>query len=60
MIYSPDYTLIASFPEDTGMISTFFTIQDGLLFARDDCTFFACHDILTGEQIFYRNLDLGD
>ena len=60
MIYSPDYTLIASFPEDTGMISTFFTVQDGLLFARDDCTFFACHDILTGEQIFYRNLDLGD
>ena len=60
MIYSPDYTLIASFPEDKGTISTFFTVQDGLLFARDDCTFFACHNIETGKQIFYRNLDLGD
>lgn len=59
-VYASDFTLIAAFPEDAGHTSTFFTVQDGLLFARDDETFFSCYDTTTGECIFYRNLDLGD
>ncbi len=60
LIYTPDFTLIATFQDKSADVSTFFTVQDGLLFARDDQTFFACHDTATGKCIFYRNLALGD
>ena len=37
-----------------------FSYQDGLIFARDDMTFFGCYDAQSGECIFYRNLNMGD
>jgi len=59
-LYSPKFTPFLSYPTPDPMSQTFFQYQDGLIFARDDMTFFGCYDAQSGECIFYRNLNMGD
>lgn len=60
ILYAPDLTplLIHHLTSSSDWIS--YTVQDGLIYAQYDLSFFGCYDCHTGSCIFYRNLTLGD
>ena len=59
-LYGPNFVPFLSYPAPHPSVQAFFVYQDGLIFARDDTTFFGCYDALSGNCIFYRNLGMGD
>lgn len=59
-LYAPDLEPLYTFPACSDDAWLYCALQDGLLTARDDQSFFGCYDLDAGAWIFYRNLSLGD
>lgn len=59
-LYGPNFTPFLSYPAPHPDAQSLFIYQDGLIFARDDMTYFGCYDAQSGDCILYRNLIWGD